>query len=134
MSSTNEAVGHGSPFGLVADAWGRLVLIDTQGNRHEGVEPVRAFPMSAPGQWISIVDTRGHELVLVEELSALPESVRRILEEELQRREFVPEIRVILSVSGESSPSEWRVETDRGPATFTLDSDEGIRRLGPAAS
>jgi hypothetical protein len=132
MSASGTERERGASFDLFADAWGRLVLVDAKGLRHEGVEPVRAFPMTFPGQWVSIVDENGHELILVEDLAALPEAIRKILEQELARREFVPVIRAILSVSGDSSPSEWRVDTDRGPTTFSLDSDEGIRRLSPS--
>src|SRR5262249_411538 len=128
MSKTSSAPTGQHTFDLYADAWGRLVLVDAAGIRHEAVEPVRAFPMTAPGQCVSIVDSHGHELLCVEELNTLPESIRQILVHELERREFVPIIRAIVSVSGESSPSEWRVDTDRGTTTFTLDSDEGIRR------
>ena len=28
-------------------------------------------------------------------------------------------------------PSEWHVETNRGPTSFLLDSEDDVRRLGP---
>jgi Domain of unknown function (DUF1854) len=130
-NATGAPEHHEAPFDLSVDAWGRLVLTDSSGRRHEGVDPVRAFPMTAPGHWISIVNAQGHEIILIKDMSSLSESLRGILEEQLARREFVPEIRRVVSVSGDSSPCEWRVETDRGPAEFIVDSDEGIRRLGP---
>lgn len=119
------------PFGLSLDAFGRLVLIDAEGERHVGVEPVRAFPLSEPGRWIGLVDERGREVALVEDLDDLHPPVRRLLEEELARREFLPVIRRILRISSESEPNEWDVVTDRGPTTFTLESEEQVRRLGP---
>ena len=62
-------------FGLVHDDWGRLVLIDAQGRRFIGVEPVRAFPISHPKQWIAICDAEGREIVAIESLDELtPES------------------------------------------------------------
>lgn len=118
------------PFGLVHDAWGRLVLIDADGRRHAGVEPVRAFPISDPRRWISLCDVHGRELVSVESLDALSPSVREILEDELAQREFVPIIQRIVRVSGETSPSDWDVLTDRGPTRFTLDAEDDVRRLG----
>ncbi len=36
---------------LERDALGRLVFIDSNGERHVGVHPVRAFPITAPGCW-----------------------------------------------------------------------------------
>ena len=41
---------------LERDSLGRLVLIDASGNYHVGVYPVRAFPITAPGAGISIMD------------------------------------------------------------------------------
>jgi hypothetical protein len=35
-----------------------------------------------------------------------------------------------VSVSTFSTPSQWTVETDRGPLQFVLKSEEDIRRLG----
>ena len=56
--------------------------------------------------------------------------MRKILEEELSRREFVPIIERITSVSADVDPSQWHVETDRGETTFLLDSEDDVRRLG----
>ena len=117
-------------FGLSHDAWGRLVLIDAEGRRFVGVEPIRAFPISEPGSWISICDAEGREVFCVESLAELPASIRQVLEEELALREFVPTIQRIVRVSSSTPPSEWSVETDRGPTRFTLDSEDDIRRLG----
>lgn len=117
------------PFGLSHDAWGRLVLIDADGKRHVGVEPVRAFPINDPGRWVSICDTNGREILCVESLEELSPTVRQVLEGELALREFTPVIKRILRLSGEISPSDWDVETDRGATRFTLDSEDDVRRI-----
>lgn len=119
-------------FDLATDAWGRLVLIDSQGMRHEGVEPVRAFPLSDPQRWVAICDAEGAELAFVEDLNRLPPAVREVLDEALARRDFVPVVERILSVSVDVEPSEWEVKTDRGLTRFLLTSDDGVRRLGPS--
>ena len=121
-------------FGLNHDSWGRLVLIDSTGRRHIGVEPVRAFPISEPQNWISIVDSDGRELVLVDDINQLAPAVRQLLEEDLARREFVPHIRRIIKVSTDAEPAEWNVETDRGPTRFLLNSADDIRRLSPSSA
>ncbi len=118
-------------FRLDHDAWEQLVLIEAGGRRHVGVEPVRTFPISEPEHGISICDAEGHELVCVEDLADLPPDVRSILEDELVRREFIPVIQRIVSVSSDQEPCDWAVETDRGRTTFQLDTDEDVRRLGP---
>ncbi len=127
----NPTVAAGGAFGLSHDSWGRLVLIDSTGRRHNGVEPVRAFPIADPQHWISICDAEGRELVLVEDLANIPPAVRQVLEDELARREFVPHLRRIIKVSTDVEPSEWDVETDRGPTRFLLNSGDDVRRLSP---
>jgi Domain of unknown function (DUF1854) len=121
-------------FGLSHDSWGRLVLIDSSGRRHSGVEPVRAFPIADPQHWISICDAEGRELVLVEDLAKIPQQVRQVLEDELARREFVPHVRRIVKVSTDVEPSEWDVETDRGRTRFMLNSSDDVRRLSPTSA
>jgi hypothetical protein len=118
-------------FGLSLDAWGRLILIDGRGERHVGIEPVRAFPLTDPDRHIALVDASGRELAMVESLDELAPNVRAVLAEELARREFIPRITRIVSASRDTLPCEWEVETDRGPTRFTLDSEDNLRRLGP---
>lgn len=118
-------------FQLHRDAFERLMLTDADGRKLIGVEPVRAFPISSPQEWLSINDAEGHEVLCIRDIDTLPSDVRKILEEELARREFVPIIRRITGVTADVDPSEWRVETDRGPTSFLLDSEDDVRRLGP---
>jgi hypothetical protein len=42
----------------------------------------------------------------------------------------MPQVRRILEVRGAVEPTEWEVETDRGPARFVLNSEDDVRRLG----
>jgi hypothetical protein len=48
----------------------------------------------------------------------------------LERREFVPIVKRIISVSGNSEPCQWQVETDRGLTSFILKDENDVRRLG----
>lgn len=116
-------------FTLTRNPLGRLVCTLADGSEHVGVLPVRAFPIAAPDEGVSLVGPAGHELVWIERLSALPEAPRRLIEDELAAREFVPRIQRIVAVSTFSTPSTWTVETDRGPATLVLKVEEDIRRL-----
>lgn len=114
---------------LERNSFGRLVLIDSQGERHEGVVPVRAHPISAPDEGVSLVGADGHELAWVERLSEAPEQQRQLLIEELASRDFLPQIQRIKNVSTFSTPSRWMVATDRGDVGFILRTEEDIRRL-----
>jgi len=115
---------------LSRNAFGRLVLATSDGRMHEGVVPVRAFPISAPGESIALVAGDGHELAWIERLSDLRPEIRTLLEEELASRDFVPEILRLRHVSSLATPSTWEVETDRGDTVFVLKGEEDIRRLG----
>jgi hypothetical protein len=114
---------------LARDAFGRLMLVDAQGLTHENVSAVRAHPLSAPDEGISLVGTDGHEIAWIDRMADLPEDQRALLGEELAHREMTPTVLKLLSVSTFSTPSQWTVETDRGPTRFILKSEEDIRRL-----
>lgn len=116
-------------FQLRREASGRLKYISPHGEVHQGVVPVRAFPLAAPEEGISLVSLEGHELVWIEQMSALPTAVRLLLHEELTLRDFVPEVKRLVSVSSFGTPSTWTVETDRGNTSFVLKGEEDIRRL-----
>ena len=59
-------------FMLTRNTAGRLVLSDAAGLSHVGVVPVRAFPLSAPGESLSLVSAEGHELAWIEQPQQLP--------------------------------------------------------------
>ena len=117
-------------FQLTRNPQGRLILTLADVTAHEGVTPVRAFPIAAPGEGLSLVGADGHELLWVPRLEAVTGAARQLIEEELEVREFVPTIQKILAVSSFSTPSTWDVETDRGAARLVLKAEEDIRRLG----
>lgn len=120
-----------SPFQLTADAFGRLVLTDSAGQAHMGVQIIRAFPISSPQAGIAITSADGKELAWIDDLAQLPAALRRTVEEHLGRREFVPVIRRIIRVRTLADKSEWEVETDRGRTTFQVQGDNDVRALEP---
>ena len=121
------------PFQLERDAHGQLVLTSADGVRHLGVVPVRAFPIAAPNEGLSLVDGDGREVAWVASLDTLDSPLRALIADELLSREFTPVICRIVSVSTFSTPSIWQVETDRGITTFVLKGEEDIRRLSEGA-
>ena len=139
MTTTTTTTAHEAavpaavPWALERDPFGRLVLRDAQGVRHVGVVPVRAFPLAAPDEGLSLLGPDGHELAWVPRLAALPAPVRALIDDELAHREFTPVIQRLRAVSTFATPSAWQVDTDRGPASFVLKSEDDIRRLPPNA-
>ena len=129
MSTNND----NTNFELARDTFGRLVLTDAQGERHVGVTPVRAFPLSAPNEGVSLVGSEGRELVWVDRVDQLPAPTQALLTEELAVRDFAPTLLKLHRVSSFGVPSTWTVSTDRGDTSFVLKAEEDIRRLDGGA-
>lgn len=117
------------PFQLVHDAFGKLVLTLADGTVHAQVVVVRAFPIAAADQGISILSVDGKELVWIEHIDQLNDAQRQTVLRALQEREFMPEIQRLEGVNSFSTPSVWRVQTNRGATEFVLKGEEDIRRL-----
>lgn len=117
-------------FTLRRDPYGKLVMTAEDGQQYVGVAPVRAFPIQAPDEGISLVQGDGKEVAWIDHLDELPEPQRGLLKEELEGREFMPEIARVKSVSSFATPCTWQVDTDRGETEFVLKGEEDIRRIG----
>lgn len=100
-----------------------------EGELHVGVTVVRAFPIGAPDEAVSVLSAEGHELLWLETPTTLPEARKQAVLAALQAREFMPEIKRVDAVSSFTTPSVWSVQTSRGAAKFVLRGEEDIRRL-----
>ena len=118
-------------FQLQRNPFGQLVFTGVDGVSHSGVEPARAFPITAPREGVSILSRDGHELAWIPNLDQLDEEIRSLIDDEIEIHEFMPEIRRITGVSGYATPCTWHVETNKGNTSFILKAEEDIRRLAP---
>ncbi|MFY9137835.1 DUF1854 domain-containing protein [Zwartia sp.] len=116
-------------FQLTRNLAGRLVLSLSDGTMHEGVIPVRAYPVQSPQEFVALMSTEGKEVLWIERLAEVPEDIRALVNEEIASREVMPVIQQLTKVSTYSTPSTWEVVTDRGPTKFILKGEEDIRRL-----
>lgn len=116
-------------FQLSQDARGQLVLHRPGQDDVVDVRPRRAFPWSLPGQFISLRNAKGKELLLIEDLSSLPDSTRERIEQNLRENSFVPRISRINSVNLRFGYQQWDVQTDRGQVQFRVQEREDIRFL-----
>jgi hypothetical protein len=114
---------------LERDALGNLIFIDAKGERHVGVYPVRAFPITAPSAGIGIMNQSGKEVCWFPNIGLISEVELVLIKEELAAREFMPVIERITQVSTFATPSIWDIETDRGPTRIRLKGEEDIRRI-----
>jgi len=117
-------------FELIRNAAGRLQLTTREGTVYTGVFPVRAFPIAAPDEGLSLLNQDSRELAWIERLSDLPDATRAIIESELAIREFMPEILRIKHVSSFATPSTWALDTNKGETELVLKTEDHIRRLG----
>ncbi|HOB47435.1 MAG TPA: DUF1854 domain-containing protein [Zoogloea sp.] len=124
MSETMSA----TAITLERNSFGQLIFVAADGVRHP-VSPVRSFPIAAPSEGIGLINGEGEEVAWVARIADLPPEPRRLLEEDLASREFMPVIERIRSVSSFATPSTWEIDTDRGPTTMVLKGEEDIRRL-----
>lgn len=120
-------------FQLERNSFGKLILTDAAGEVHVGVAPVRAFPIQAPDKGISMVLSDGKEVGWIDDIAGLPLPIRELVMDELEGREFMPEILTVTRVSSFATPCTWYVRTDRGDTEFTLKGEEDIRRIGAAS-
>ena len=118
---------------LSRNTFGRLVLDGPDGQAGREVRPVRAYPLAAPSEGVSLIGEDGHECVWIPHLDQLDPATRALIDATLAEQEFMPQILRILSVSTFSTPSTWQVETDRGTTTLVLKGEEDIRRLAGSA-
>ncbi len=114
---------------LSRDAAGVLLVTDAHGASHKVNMVVRAYPISAPDDGVSLLGVDGHELAWIANLQELNETSRNLINSELAQREFMPKISRIHTVSNYATPSIWTVTTDRGDTELTLTSEDQIRRL-----
>ena len=115
-------------FELTQNSMGAWQL-QLDGALHIGVTVVRAFPIGAPDEAVSVLSAVGHELLWLDTPLALPEPQKNAVMSALQAREFMPEIQRVNAVSSFITPSVWSVQTNRGEAQFVLRGEEDIRRL-----
>lgn len=116
-------------FKLERNATGQLQFTDSDGAVFDGINLVRAFPISAPDEGLSIISQQGHELAWIPSLADMPAQIKELIEAELLQHEFMPIIQRINQVSSFATPSIWDVATNKGNTQLTLKAEDQIWRL-----
>lgn len=95
------------------------------------VKPVWASPLSHPGKYLALVDGKGKQIVMINDVAALADDTRKLLEEELRRRYLTPQVTKVVELRYELGVTYWSVETDRGDREFVTQSlHENAQWLG----
>ncbi|MEA2710651.1 MAG: hypothetical protein QOF78_3252 [Phycisphaerales bacterium] len=116
-------------FDLVADAQNKLTLKRAGADDVHDVRIRRAFPWSNAQQFVSIRNSEGKELILIDDVAALAPRVREAIDQYLAATVLIPRIESIVAIDVRFGFQEWRVNTDRGPAAFRVQEREDIRFL-----
>jgi hypothetical protein len=78
------------------------------------VSVARAFPLSDPEHYIGFLDGAGKDVGILHDPGLLDPESRKVVEEELEKRYFVPIVERVTAVKEEFGTIYWTVETDRG--------------------
>jgi len=98
--------------------------LELAGDRIEGVQAVRCFPLTIPQEYVALLDAAGNEIGILRHPERLDPESRRVLEALLERRYFTPRIQRIDKLQQEASLWRWEVITDHGRVGFYI---RGIR-------
>ncbi len=101
---------------------GTLRLTVGEEKSYPKVSLYQSAPLSKPGEYVSLLDSKSEEIVLVRRLSELTSESRAVAEQELKRRYLTAKIQAITKVKQEFGVTYWHVETDRGPRDFVVQS------------
>jgi hypothetical protein len=80
----------------------------------------RAFPLSKLNQYFGLRDGKDRDIGMLLTLDGLTEDSKKIIDEELERRYFLPQITKVTKLKKEFDTVNWEVETDKGKREFTM--------------
>jgi hypothetical protein len=96
------------------------------------VKPVWASPLSYPGKYLGLLDTKDKEILMIDDPANLDQENREILLFELDRRYLSARVKSIIKVSTEFGSTYWKVNTDKGEKEFITQSlQENAQWMGP---
>ena len=119
-----------SKISISRNAFAELVVQLQDEATHTKVEPVRSFPLSETVRFITLLDSEGNEIGIVEDARKLAPQSRDVLIEELEKRYFMPKITKINSLDGHFGVTQWDVETTQGNVEFGMRTRYDIVTLG----
>jgi len=119
---TQMAVLDPQTLNLFYDPPGTLRLTVGEERSYPAVKLFQAAPLSRPGRYLSLVNAKGEEIVLVENLQDFAPDSRPVAEEEMRRRYLTCRVQAVTHTRAEFGVTYWQVETDRGPRDFVVQS------------
>ena len=80
----------------------------------------RAFPFDKPGNIISVQQEDGFEIGIIRDISEFDKETQDIINQTLDKKYFVPEIKKILSAKDKFGFVYFKCETDKGVCEFVV--------------
>ena len=80
----------------------------------------RAFPKTRPNRHVGLMDPNGREVGLIDDVDRLDPESKAVLEAELHRIYYVPQVQEVVDIQLLGTASEWHVVTDQGDATIHI--------------
>ncbi len=102
----------------------------------DGAEPIRVylyrvFPHDMTDKYISVTDSDKTELGMIRDIAEFGEDIARVINDDLNRRYFIPKILAITALEEKFGNSYWNIKTDIGERTITVkDTFKSIIRIG----
>ncbi len=109
------------------DEQGRFCARIEGGGEFVNVKPIRNFPIQARDRLISLLDEKGNEIAILTTVHGLDLQSREALEEELEKRYFVPVIQAIHHIEGRFGITRWFVTTNKGERVFDVRERSDVR-------
>ncbi len=100
----------------------RLRLTVGEEKSYPTVKPVWASPLSYPNTYLSLLDGKGEEIVMIPDPKTLPKDSLEAVKEELKRRYLTATVSHIKDARVEFGATYWSVNTDRGERDFVTQS------------
>ena len=113
---------------IYRNSYGDLVL-SVNGIERRVSRVVRAFPITMPWRYMIFIDENGEEIGLLKSFKGLDNGSAKVLQEELEKRYFIPKITKIHEIREEFGVLVWKTETNKGPRTFEVTSRRNIKRI-----
>ncbi|MEZ0325111.1 MAG: DUF1854 domain-containing protein [Fimbriimonas sp.] len=110
----------------------RLRLTIGDDKSYPTVKPAWAAPLSHPRRYLALLDSKGEEIVMLEDPKTLPRDSYEAVTEELARRYLTSTVRTINEARTDFGCTYWNVETERGQRDFVTQSlQENAQWLSP---
>ena len=92
----------------------RLRLTIDDDRSYHTVKPAWAAPLSHPNEYLSLLDGKGKEIVMIRNLADLPADSLAAVKVELHRRYLTATVISIVDARVEFGATYWTLDTDRG--------------------